>query len=359
MNFELSEEQRLLQETVSGFLAAEASPAHVRAFYDGDEAVDAPLWKGLCELGLPGLMVPEAYGGAGLQLLDLACVAEVLGRHATPGPLLGHALATLAIACGGSDAQRSRWLPRLASGEVLATVAFADAGGWQPGQWTLEAPQEGRLYGRKRHVPCGRAADLVVAGLAPQRLALLEVRSGGVEATPEEGIDRTRRLDALDFDGARFEWLSAAPDVAERVRDAGLVLLAADAAGGACRCVEVSVAYAGEREQFGTTIAHFQALKHQLADLALDAEPCVPLYWYAAHAFDAGISDAPLAAAIAKSHNADRFLRVARGAVEAHGGIAYTWECEVHWWLKRAVFDRAFLGTPRDHRERAARLQGW
>jgi alkylation response protein AidB-like acyl-CoA dehydrogenase len=143
------------------------------------------------------------------------------------------------------------------------------------------------------------------------------------------------------------------------VRDAALVLLAADALGGASRCLSTSVEYAKAREQFGVTIGHFQALKHQLADMALAVEPARALVWYAAHAFDAIPTESPRAAALAKAHLTDVFMQVARDTVEAHGGIGFTWECDVQIWYKRAMFDRAFCGTPGVHRERAARLSGW
>jgi alkylation response protein AidB-like acyl-CoA dehydrogenase len=143
------------------------------------------------------------------------------------------------------------------------------------------------------------------------------------------------------------------------VRDAALVLLAADAFGGASRLVEASVEYARTREQFGVVIGQFQALKHQLADMALEVEPARGLYWYAAHAFDHVPEEAERSAALAKAHVTDVFMQVARDAVEAHGGLGFTWECDVQIWFKRAMFDRAFLGSPSLHRERAATLAGW
>ncbi len=360
MNFDLSEEQRLLQSTLDGLLERECPLASVRGFFDGEEEQEPAVWKGLAELGFLGLHLPEEYGGAGLELLDLVCVAERFGFHATPGPFFGHAIASLAIGLAGSDAQRREWLPRLTSGEIVATVALAEQGErWQPEQWTLAPTAGGALRGRKQHVPCGRTANLLVVGLAGGGLGLALGSDAGVCAVPENGIDRTRRLAALAFDGAACEPLPGSREVAPRVRDAALALLAADAYGGAARCVEIAVAYAKQREQFGRAIGHFQALKHQLANLALDAAPCRALAWYAAYAWDHVRDESPRAAAHAKSHVTDRFVQVARGAVEAHGGIGYTWECEIHIWLKRALFDRAFLGSPRVHRLRAADLAGW
>ncbi len=353
MDFGLSEEQRLLQETVARFLAHENEPAKLRERFDAEGDHDPAFWKGMAELGLAGLLVPEEHGGAGLLLLDAAVVAETLGHGAAPGPFLGHTLACLAIARGGSETQRKRWLPKLATGDLLATVALGEEGGrWLPEQWQLEAGA--RLSGEKRFVPSGRVADLFVVGTAGGGLALVEASAPGVEVEAYAGADRTRRLAQLRLEGASAEPL-AGVGAAGALCDAGLVLLAADAFGGASRCVEMAVAYAGTREQFGVTIGHFQALKHQLANMALEVEPGRALYWYAAHAFDHLPDEATRMAAIAKAHLTDRFMQVARDTVEAHGGIGYTWECDVQIWFKRAMFDRTWLGTPSLHRQRAAR----
>ncbi len=357
MYFDLTEEQELLQETVRGFLANECGPNKLREIFDGPSGHDAALWQGMLGLGLGGIFVPDEYGGAGLELLDLALVAEVLGAAATPGPFLGHALAVLAILRGGSDAQRKHWLPKLIAGEKLATVALAEAGGgWQPDEWTL-APGA-RLSGAKRNVPFASVADLLVVGTAGGGLALVE-SGGGVSCKSMRGADRTRRIDEVAFENAAAEALPRGTEAAAAVRDVGLVLLAADAYGGAKRCLDMAVEYAKTREQFGVTIGHFQALKHQLANVAIDVEPCRALYWYAAHALDHIPGEAPRAAAVAKSHVTDRFMHVARETVEAHGGIGFTWECDVQIYYKRAMFDRAFLGVPAVHRERAAVLAGW
>ncbi len=358
MNFDLSDEQRLLQSTLADFLAKECPPERLREIFDGDPPFDPGLWKGLLELGVGGIAVPEAYGGAGLELIDLALAAETLGHAAAPGPFLGHAVAGLAIALGGSEAQKERWLPALASGEALATVAFAEGDeAWQPEEWRL--PCTVRLEGEKRWVPAAAGADLFVVGVAGGGLALVEGGAAGLATEPIDGVDRTRRLDVLRLRETPCDPLPGGAEAGHRVRDAALVLLAADACGGARRVVELSVDYAKTREQFGVTIGHFQALKHQLADMAVAVEPTQALVWFAAHAFDHIPHEAPLAAALAKAHGGDRFVQAARDSVEAHGGIGYTWEGPVHVWLKRALFDFAFLGTSRVHRRRAAELQGW
>ncbi len=359
MNFDLSEEQLLLHDTLTQFALNECPPNRLRELFEGAEGHDPALWRGLAELGVAGLVVPEAQGGAGLDCLDLAVAAEALGGAALPGPFFGHSLACLALVLGGSDAQQRSWLPRLASGDAIGSVAFGEAGGlWQPEEWRTEVAR-GALSGAKTAVPWARIADLLVVGTAGGGLALVEPRSSGVKIEDMGGVDRTRRIDSVTFENAACDPLPGAGQAAPRLRDAGLVLLAADAWAAGHWLMSTAVEYAKTRQQFGVTIGHFQALKHQLVAMAVEIEPARALYWYAAHAFDHLPAEAPRLAALAKAHITDRALQIARETVEAHGGIGFTWECDVQIWFKRCMFDRAFLGTPRVHRERAAQLAGW
>jgi len=359
VDFGLSEEQTLLQQTIGRFLDNECPLTRLHEIFDGDDPHDVELWRGMMEIGLGGLAISEAYGGAGLELIDLALAAEVLGHRGAPGPFLGHALAAIAIEVGGSEAQKRRWLPALASGECLATVALGEGfERWDPSEWRLQLDGD-TATGTKQHVLCGSEADLIVLGTAGGGLALVERSASGVKIQPVDGIDRSRRLDDLLLEAAPCEVLPGGREAAPRLRDAGLCLLAADAFGGASRSVEMAVAHAKEREQFGVTIGHFQALKHQLANMTVDVEPSRGLYWYAAHAWDALPKESPRAAALAKAHVTARFAQAARDAVEAIGGIGFTWEGDIQIWLKRSLFDRTYLGSPALHRERAAQLAGW
>jgi alkylation response protein AidB-like acyl-CoA dehydrogenase len=363
MDFDLTDEQRLLQETVAQFIDNECPLARLRELYDDEVGFDPVLWKGLAELGLAGIHLPGEYGGSELEVLDLAVVAETLGSMAAPVPFLSHSLAGLAISIAGNGDQMSRWLPGIASGEILATVALAEAdGGWMPEEWTIRpgATISGTISGTKEIVEFGEQADLFVVGLAGGRFGVVDRNATGVEIQRIESADRTRRVARVCFDDTPVELLEEGGDeAAARVRDVGLVLISADAFGGASKLVEMSVEYAKNREQFGVTIGHFQALKHQLANMAVETEPTRALYWYAAHALDHVPSESARCAAIAKSHISDRYQQVARDATEAHGGIGYTWEGDTQIWFKRAMFDRVFLGTPRVHRNRAADMAGW
>jgi alkylation response protein AidB-like acyl-CoA dehydrogenase len=357
MNFAETEQQCVVNDALRRQLSETCAPAQVHAAIDAPDEYDVRLWQQLCEFGLPGLLVDAEHDGSELEMIDAAFAAEALGYHGAPVPFLAHTLAVLALKHGADAELAARWLPRLAAGEVLATVALLEDGeGWLPEQWTLEAGA-GLLSGKKTMVEAGLGAELIVVGLKGGVLALVEAGAAGITRTALDGIDRTRRMATLEFDATPVTLL--APAAAQRVCDAALVLLAADAFGGARRALDMAVQYAGEREQFGVKIGQFQALKHALANMALEIEPCRGLYWYAAHAFDHLPAEASSSAALAKAHIAERFLQAARDAVEAHGGIGYTWEYDIHIWLKRAMFDFAWNGSPESHRVRYAHLVGW
>ena len=361
MHFGLTEEQLLLQETLRGFVAAECPPSRLRELFDSGEAHDATLWSGLSEMGLCGLVVPESYGGAGLEVLDLAVCCEEVGGGALPGPILFHSLAALAICRGGSESQRERWLPKLASGEWLGTVALGNDNGRWDGDPGAPSPsmENGSLSGVKTYAPFARAADLVVVGTADEGLAVVESGASGLVIEPIAGIDRTRPADRIILSSTPAETLEEGSETFGFVRDAALAALAADAFGAAWALTHMTVEYAKTRKQFGRPIAEFQAVKHQLADMATKIEPTRGLYWYAAYACDHLRDEAARQSAIAKAHITDRAVEIARDAVELHGGLGFTWECDVQIWLKRALFDRAFLGSPNHHRVRSASLGGW
>ena len=356
MRFHLSSEQIAIQDALRGTLA-DVFPAEKRhALADSEADFDQASWNALMELGLGGLAVPEEDGGSGLGLLDAALAVEVLGEGAAPGPLAWHVLTGIAVSRSSNSEARAAHLAKIVSGEAVATVAFG--GDWLANSWVVTL-EDGAVTGEVRFVPSATSATLFLVGLKGGGLALVEAGQG-VTTTPVKSTDRTRRLGSVRFDKASalvlFEEGGAE---AAKIFDAGLVLAAADALGGAQYCVDLSVEYAKTREQFGQPIAQFQGLKHQLAHMALDVEPARALVWYAAYAQDAGLADASRVASLAKAHLADRFVSVTRAAIAAHGGIGYTWEYGLNYWFRRSVFDRAFLGSPAVHRERPAALAGW
>lgn len=331
MHFHLTEEQMAIQDAVRGTLADAWPIERLHAFADGDDDFDRTSWDALMALGLGGTLAPDS----GMGLLDAALVCEVVGEAAAPGPLIGQLLAVAAVAHSDDDAAKSH-LETLASGEKVATL----------------------VHGGSAFVPCARAADFFLIVDCEAGVRLVAAADAAIEAV--KAADRSRPVSKVEIPVDAGETLFAASDpMTGRLVDAALVLVAADALGGAQKVTDMSVAYAKDREQFGQLIGRFQALKHQLAHMALDVEPARALLWYAAYAWDAGLPDAPRAAAMAKAHLCDIYVRSTRAAVAAHGGIGYTWEYGLHYWFRRAAFDRAWLGSPAAHRARAAVLAGW
>jgi alkylation response protein AidB-like acyl-CoA dehydrogenase len=358
LRFLLSDEQAELQAAVRDFAVARTDGGARRRAFESDSGFDSEFWSGLVDLGVTGIAAPEEAGGMGLGLLELALAAEALGYAGAPGPFLGHVLATMAIARHGSPAQKDRWLPQLANGQAVGAIAWAEPQERvRAADWTAQLT-DGSLTGEKRQAPYPELANVTVVGVRGG-FALVERGSPGQVVESRDVVDRTRRFASVAYDATPAEPMPAAPEAAERLVDAALILLAADAFGGATRLLEMATDYAKTREQFGGPIGRFQGLKHQLANMAVEVEPARGLYWYAAHAHDSQTPDAARVAALAKAHLGDVFMQTARAAVEAHGGIGYTWEHEAQIWFKRAMFDFSFMGAPSRHRERAARLAGW
>ena len=356
MDYWLTEQQQLVQSGFHDFLASECTSARVRAAYDTDRTFDEDLWNGIGQLGFTGICIPPGQGGSGLGLMEAALVSEELGRHAAPLFLEGHTLAGLAIALGGTQSQKERLLPGLAAGERIGTVALSSNGeGSAWCDWQVEPG--GSNAAMVETVPLGDVADVFVIGCANGQLGVLEAERANVSASNCQGIDRSRSIFEVSFDEAAVEALPDLPG--EALGHALLVLLAADAFGAADRLLELTVEYAKTREQFGQPIGGFQAVKHQLAEHALAAVTARGLFWKAAGEFDEKPESAAKSAAMAKAHITDQAMRIARGAVELHGGIGFTWESDVQIYFKRALFDRTYLGTPQIHRERCAQLSGW
>jgi alkylation response protein AidB-like acyl-CoA dehydrogenase len=271
-------------------------------------------------------------------------------------------MAAVALAASGDQAAQARWLPRIASGDAVVTFALGEGlGEWDAARLGATV-HGGALSGEKPLVPYGDVADAIVVAARDEEgpgLWLVEKAAAGVTHTTLKVFDMTRRVSMVAFDRTPATKIASGRAAIDRTRDAGLILVAADAFGGAARCLDMTAKYALTREQFGQPIGAFQGVKHQLADLACDLEPSRSLWWYAAHAFDQIQDKSERHAAITKAHMTDLFDRATRTAIELHGGIGFTWEFDLHLWWRRAVFDRAFLGEAGYHRERAAVLAGW
>jgi alkylation response protein AidB-like acyl-CoA dehydrogenase len=351
MDFGLSEDQSLFQEALRGFLSEHCPVDRVRRAIDDGDARPDDLVAGLAAQGVAGILVPEEFGGSGLGLLDAAIAAEELGRAAAP--FTGHSAfvcAPVAIASAGDDAQKSEWLPRIASGESI--VSFADG-----------APEivGGTLNGSVTFVPDAMTAEafvLVCGAGDATRMVLLPRTTPGLTAEPMVAVDETRRVGELSFDGVQVdasnELSSADATVAiERTLDAGRIALAADALGSVDRTLSDAVEYALQRKQFGRVIGSFQAVKHMCAEVYAAAEPLRALLWYAAFSWDEGYPDAHETALLLKAEATEVATDGVRTSVEVFGGMGFTWECDVHLWFKRAGYDRQVLGGPEELRRAA------
>jgi alkylation response protein AidB-like acyl-CoA dehydrogenase len=362
MDFGLSEEQELLAETLRRYLEEECPITRVRELVEKVPGQEGGTWKALCELGVAGLLVPERHGGSGLSLLDAAIAAETLAWGVAPTPFLGSAvMAPIALRCAGTAEQQAHWLPQLAAGGARFGIAATELVAARDGAGVTA--RDGRLHGLSLMVIDGVEADrLIVPVDGGRSLALVDAAGSGVSVTRLTTIDRTRDFAEVAFDGAVCEWLGAegaAADATRRMLDAGRIAVAADALGASGRAIELAVAYAMQRKQFGRVIASFQAVKHMCAEMVAELEPARSLVWYAAHAFDAAPEEASLMACHAKAHLSDIGQQIVRTATEVHGGIGFTDEQNLHFWFKRVGVDRQLLGSPAALREQAARLQGF
>jgi alkylation response protein AidB-like acyl-CoA dehydrogenase len=364
VRFAPSDDQRLLQQAARAFLDEHCTSAVVRAAWDSSRGEADGLWKEMAALGWLGLALPEAAGGAGLGLVETALVQEELGRVAYPGPYLPTVLAGWAIAEAGSEAQRSRWLADLAAGQARASVALLDDDlGWEPGPGATRAEASGggrvTLTGVKRFAPWAAVADLlVVPARGPAGPGCYLVATGGpggspgVSVEPAPAMDVGTRWATVRLDRAPAEALGPpASGLAEALLRRGAVGAAAEMLGAARRALDLSLAHAKVREQFGQPIGSFQAVRHRLAEMLLAVENAHAATYYAAWATDAGAPDAALAASVAKVHVSEAAWKACGDAIQVHGGIGFTWEYDLHLYAKRVRALQALFGDADHHRE--------
>jgi alkylation response protein AidB-like acyl-CoA dehydrogenase len=379
MNFGFTEEQDLLRQEVRKLLDARAPIAEVRKLAETPEGFSRDLWKQMGELGWLGLTIPEPHGGAGLGWVDLVVLLEETGRSLFPSPLIATTLAAAGIADAGNAAQQAAWLPRLADGSAIGTVAVLEAGDTfdAPGiQLRGEPVPEGwRLRGEKRFVLDGAAADLLIVafrtGDGPDdvTLALVERTSAGLHVESTPSIDTTKRVACVRCDGvavARNAVLGApgrAAPILARLLDRGAVAVTAEAIGAAEQAVRLTVDYARERVQFGSPIGRFQGVKHPLAEMFVDVESFKSLLYYAAWCLDEDDADAARAISMAKAYASEAFPRIGIDGVQLHGGVGYTWEYDIQLYLKRSKWLRPTFGDADFHHDRIARIRteaaGW
>jgi len=361
-----TDEQEQFRSTVRRFLDDKSPTTEVRRLMATEEGYDPAVWRMLSnDLGLPGIHIPEQYGGAGFGMVELGIVSEEFGRALLCAPYFSTAvLAANAILNAGSETQKAQLLPDLASGARLATLAITELNGsWDPAAIETVATPDGdgyRLNGTKSYVVDGNLADLlIVAARRPGTtgsdglgLFALDAKSSGVERTALQPMDPTRKIARIDFRGARAELLGkGGADAIARTLNQAAIALANESVGGAQKLLESAVAYSKLRVQFGREIGSFQAIKHKLADMLLDVELAKSAAYYAAQAAAVDDPEWPALASLTKAGASETYLEAAKATIQIHGGIGFTWDNDTHLWFKRAKSSEVFLGHPSYHRE--------
>jgi alkylation response protein AidB-like acyl-CoA dehydrogenase len=374
VNVGLSEEQELLRRQARDFLDRECPSQRVRRLMEDELGHDPAMYRRMAELGWTAIPFAERHGGLGLGLVDLVVVLEEMGRHVVPSPLQSTVgLAGLTLAACGDEGHAARLLPSICDGSAFATVALVEESGrWDAGGVRMAARRSGDawlLSGEKLFVPdahvarwmivATRIADDPADGLA---LLLVDRDAPGVTVRPLAPMDATRRMAVVGFDGVEVPADAVVGEpgrgwaALRRGLDRALVAVAAELAGTAQRVLELSVEYAGVRQQFGRPIGTYQAVSHRCADMLVMVESARSLAYHAAWALDNDVPEAPLAAAMAKAYAGDAAVAVAGSGLQVHGGIGFTWEHDIHLYLKRAKWGQATLGDATHHRERVAQL---
>jgi acyl-CoA dehydrogenase len=364
MNFDFSDDQKMLKDQARKFLTEKCSTKVVRKILESDEPYDKTLWKQIADMGWLGTAIPEEYGGLGLGHLELCVVAEELGRAIAPVPFASSVyLATEALLLAGNDAQKKKYLPKLASGEVIGTFALAE-GPQQPTPKTIKASfKGGKLDGVKVPVPDGDVADFAVVlvrtgegqGERALSLVIVDLKSAGVSRRTVKTVDPSRSQAELTFKGAAAEQLGASGDgwdLAKRVLDRAAVLMAFEQVGGADSCLAMAKDYALNRYAFGRQIASFQAIKHKLADMYVLNELARSNAYFGAWALSTNSPDLAEAAAGARISATDAFHNASKENIQTHGGMGFTWELDCHLFYRRSKVLSLALGASRVWKDR-------
>jgi alkylation response protein AidB-like acyl-CoA dehydrogenase len=370
VNFAFSEEQEELRRAVRRFLEDKSPESEVRRLMDTTDGYDPAVWKQMAEqLGLQGLIVPEDFGGSGYTYVELIVVLEEMGRALLCAPYFSSiALAANLLLVSGDDRAKADYLPGIAAGTTIATVALAEASGrWDEQGVTLEATRSGDgwvLNGEKMYVLDGHTADLdLVVARTPAGVSLFAVEKGapGFTATPLATMDQTRKQARLTFENtpARLVGTDGAGWAAvSKMLDLAAVALAAEQVGGAQKVLEMAVEYAKVRVQFGRPIGSFQAIKHKCADMLLEVESAKSAAYYAGWAAAEDNDELPVVASLAKSYCSEAYFHATAENIQIHGGIGFTWEHPAHLYFKRAKSSELLFGDPTYHRELLAQRIG-
>jgi alkylation response protein AidB-like acyl-CoA dehydrogenase len=353
MNFDFSEDQKLLQKTARDFLAEHSPLSVCREILESDQPYSKSLFKASAEMGYQGTVIPEEYGGAGFGYLELAVVAEELGRSLAPIPFSSSVyLATEALLLAGSDEQKQRYLPKLASGEWIGTFALVEKPGQNASEGVATTFKADKLSGTKLPVPDGDVADFAVVAAKEGNglsLCVVDLDGEGVTRTPVGSFDPSRSMAKIAFDGAQATRLGEAGSgtaLADRVLDRAAVLVAFEQLGGAERAFEMTKDFMNGRYAFGRPISSFQALKHRLADLWCEIQLTRSNCYYGAWALSNDVPELGVAACISRIAASKAYDLAGVEMIQLHGGVGYTWEYDCHLFYRRAKLLSVLLGSP-------------
>lgn len=371
MDFGFSEEQEMLRDAAKRFLTDNCSTKYVRQMMADATAHDPAFWQKLVGQGWPGLLIPEQYGGTNGTFLDMTVIVEEMGKALTPGPFFAAALlGAPTFIEGASDALKAEFLPKIAEGKFIPTVAIAEAPGrFDAGGIELKAIKKGTGYsvtGEKFFVPDAHVADAIIvavrtggSGESGITLLCIPAKEKGLTVTQLKTVDMTRRMCHIKFDNVQADTVIGKENdgwpVLRRVLDVATAALSTEMVGTAQKALDIAVEYAKTRVQFGKPIGSFQAIKHKCVDMMVAVENARSLTYYAAWTVDERVPEAATAVPMAKAYASDMGKNVTSEAIQVHGGIGFTWEHDMHLYHRRALAGEANLGNAPIHRETVAK----
>jgi alkylation response protein AidB-like acyl-CoA dehydrogenase len=375
MDFGFSEEQDMLRQMARDFLAEKCPTTFVRQMMEDDKGYSADLWHEMAGFGWLGMTFPEAYGGQGLGFVDLMVVLEEMGAVLLPSPYFSSViLAGQTILIAGSEAQKQAYLPKIADGSLIATLAMTEPSGRFDAEGISEVrarPADGGFHisGTKLFITDAHVSNLMVVAARTKdagdksfgvTLFLVDSNTPGISVNLLQTMDQTRKQCEVVFDNVNVSrdrvlgQVDMGWPVLQKVLNLGCAALCAEMVGGAQRVLDLSVNYAKERVQFGRPIGSFQAIKHKCAEMMLQVESAKSAAYYAAWAVDEDVPEAPLAVSMAKAYCSDAYRHTAGEGIQVHGGIGFTWEHDMHLYFKRAKYAEFTFGDATYHRELVA-----
>jgi len=360
MYFGLSEEQSFFQDNVKKYLEEHATIDNIKHITSGDKKnLSAEIHQGLLNLGINGLLIPEEFGGLGLDLLFAAVVSEALGGGVGPTPFIApYVMAPTAIKHAGSKTQQENYLSKIATNEYRFGVGFSEFIGKRNDAGITFS--DNTLNGRAMFVLDTNDATHLLLADEKGQIFVVDAKSADLEIVKLTTVDKTRQYTEVICKNLEAELLEHSSDSINPINqaiDAGRIMLAADSLGASQTMIDKAVDYAMERKQFGRAIGSFQAVKHMCAEMAADLEPCYALVWHAAHCHDHSPAEARLMACHAKAHVSEMSKGISKKATEVHGGMGFTDLLGLHYWFKRIGLNRQILGSPELVREEAYKTQ--